>query len=806
MEITATNNLQITTTPPPSNPSSSSSKQIQVPIGKRAIDLLSKKQPIPPPKMGMRFDTMEEAYEYFLAYGYQKGFGVTKRNFHTRNGVRYRYTLMCYKGGKPKNKPGLKVRRRLVAKTDCKSAMVVKFNNLSGDWEVVFLELEHNHPCNPEMVRFMMCFRDLPDWKSQYQPFNARTRLHPKIHSGRGRPARPKEYLERTLKNSNNNGGGFNVDVLGGKWRFNESDVEALLAFFERNKAEDEGFDYCWDVDESGRLKNVLWVDARSKEAYRYFNDVVCFDTIYLSEQYNIPLVAFLGVSHHGQVILLGCGLLGDDSWESYVWLFKKWLKCMEDKMPGGVITSHSSSIIRAVEDAFVGVRRRFYLWHILKELPELSGRTEDKEAMSMKVRKVVFGSLTALDFERDWNEMIRGYNLTENRWLNALYEERDKWVPAYIKEHFWAGLGTMHRSERLDHFFDGYITPETSIKSFIEQYDTAMRLRYDREMYDDFRSLQQCPDILSGLLFEAQIAKVYTINVFLKFQDQVRQLVRVNCQVANRTGSMVTYTVTVIGKGKKLDYRVIFNSSEKEVWCICRSFQFKGILCSHALAVLKQELVMYIPEKYILDRWKKDYNRPNEKESNYNDNLIGDADVAAHDSPVQEEPVVNQEKNEDPLYKHGNQFLADLAGLGAMDQDGMEYALNVMKEAREKIMKKLEQSRAGGSTSAQKDDDQNKNKSKKKGRKGSSSGTKETGTATGTTAGMTAGTSGGGNMMMTAVQAPPGIFYLPVRPHPMAFPPFLPQMQAPVPPPVTPAAPAGGESSKRRRKRGYVG
>ncbi|KAJ4798230.1 Protein FAR1-RELATED SEQUENCE 6 [Rhynchospora pubera] len=778
----------------PSTSTSSSSKKDLVPIGKRAIDILARKEPIPPPKLGMRFDTMDEAYEYYLAYGYRNGFGVTKRNFHTRNGVRYRYTLMCYKGGKPKNKPGLKVRRRLVAKTDCKAVMVVKFNNLQGNWEVVFLELEHNHPCNPEMVRFMMCFKDLPDWKKEYQPFNARTRLHPKIHAGRGRPARPKEYVERTLGQR-----GFSMDM--GKWRFTEADVEALLAFFDRNH-QDPSFFYSWDMDEAGRLKNVCWVDPRSREAFKYFGDVVSFDTVYLTEQYVIPLVAFLGVSHHGQVILLGCGLLGDESVETYVWLFKKWLKFMDDRPPGAVITSHTGAVVHAVTEAFPSARRRFNLWQILKDLPELSGRTEDKEAMSMRVRKVVFGSLTGVDFERDWMEMIKQYGLAENRWLAALFEERDKWVPAYIKETFWAGLGTMHRSERLDHFFDGYITPETTIKGFIEQYDTAMRLRYDREMYDDFRSLQQCPDMLSGLLFEEQIAKIYTINMFLKFQDQVRQLVRVNCKETNRTGSMVTYTVTVIGKGKKLDYRVVFNSSEKEVWCICRSFQFKGILCSHSLAVLKQELVMHIPNKYILDRWKKDYNRPHEQENNkalsqpdspaqlpYHDEIVVGSDSAGEER--------ENEKGNDPLYQHGNKFLAELAELGSLDEDGMEYALSVMKEAREKIMKKFEESKGGGSksgiasTSGDKEEKGKKERTSKKGKKndrGSSSGVKE------------GSESGAAANPLVTVAAPPGIFYLPVGPHQMVYPPFPPSMPLPVPP-VMPV-PVATEKAKKRKKR----
>ena len=36
------------------------------------------------------------------------------------------------------------------------------------------------------------------------------------------------------------------------------------------------------DFDGEGRMQNVFWVDARSKAAYKEFNDVMTFDTTYL--------------------------------------------------------------------------------------------------------------------------------------------------------------------------------------------------------------------------------------------------------------------------------------------------------------------------------------------------------------------------------------------------------------------------------------------------------------------------------------------------------------------------------------------
>lgn len=789
-----------------SDPYSRSSLQLQIRDGSMSFENNSAvldKHEVVSPRVGMTFETVDLAYQFYLEYGYRAGFGVSKRTSHSVDGVKYRATFVCYKGGIARIKPGLKARRRLVAKTGCKAMMVVKFNASENHWEVVFVELEHNHPCNPEMVRFMMCFKDLPDWQREHRPFNAKTRLNPKIHSGRGRPPNQnKDFMVRSFSQSN-----YSIDGAGktGKLRFAEGDVEALLVFFDKMQAQNSNFFYNWDMDDEGRLKNVCWVDARSRVAYQHFCDVICFDTVYLTYQFVIPLVAFLGINHHGQFVLLGCGLLGDESPETFAWLFKKWLKCMNDKSPEAIVTTHSRPVVKAVSEVFPNTRHRYNLWHIMKELPEMSGRVEDKEAVSLRMKKVVYDTITSADFEREWAEMINQYNLHDNQWLTTLFEERAKWVPAYVKDTFWAGISTVRRSERLEAFFDGYITPETTIKTFIEQFDTAMKLRSDREAYDDFRSFQQRPQVLSGLLFEEQFANVYTINMFQKFQDQLKQLMNVNCTEVSRNGSIVTYTVTVIGKERKFDYRVMYNSAEKEVWCICRSFQFKGILCSHALAVLKQELVMLIPPKYILDRWRKDYKCPEEpKETPISQKAAKDTGKGSKPENIREDQVDN-------LYKHGHQYFADIVEMGATDPDAMEYVLSVMKEAKEKV-RKFEESRK------EKRPGEGPVSAGKKGAKFSKPSTQEVGntasvsTPTEAVASVTVVSSppmAAAPTMMA--MAPPsaavagGMFLVPMHPHPLVFPPFppaVPPAVAPVAPPAAPATNVVSNTSKKRKKR----
>lgn len=58
----------------------------------------------------------------------------------------------------------------------------------------------------------------------------------------------------------------------------------------------------------------------------------------------------------------------------------------------------------------------------------------------------------------------------------------------------------------------------------------------------------------------------------------------------------------------KEFRYCVDYSDKECEVKCTCRSFEFRGILCTYALIVLTMiKNVDRLPSIYILDRWRKD-------------------------------------------------------------------------------------------------------------------------------------------------------------------------------------------------------
>ncbi|XP_027343067.1 protein FAR-RED ELONGATED HYPOCOTYL 3-like [Abrus precatorius] len=47
------------------------------------------------------------------------------------------------------------------------------------------------------------------------------------------------------------------------------------------------------------RIRNIFWANATSRAAYEFFGDIVSFDTTDLTNKYDMPFAAFVGVNHH---------------------------------------------------------------------------------------------------------------------------------------------------------------------------------------------------------------------------------------------------------------------------------------------------------------------------------------------------------------------------------------------------------------------------------------------------------------------------------------------------------------------------
>jgi hypothetical protein len=107
-------------------------------------------------------------------------------------------------------------------------------------------------------------------------------------------------------------------------------------------------------VDAQGRLMSVFWADATSRKNYKHFGDVVSLDSTSTTNQYNMIFVPITGVNHHLQSVFLGAPFLANEKIESYVWLFKTFLKAMGGVPPHLIITDEDASMKAAISAQYV--------------------------------------------------------------------------------------------------------------------------------------------------------------------------------------------------------------------------------------------------------------------------------------------------------------------------------------------------------------------------------------------------------------------------------------------------------------------
>ena len=118
-----------------------------------------------------------------------------------------------------------------------------------------------------------------------------------------------------------------------------EDDVKKLLDFFEKMQKINPEFFYDYDVDADNRVRNVFWANASCRGSYEDFGDCITFDTMYKTNKFHMPLGVFVGVNHHLQSTIFAIALVRDETIPSFEWVFKTFLRCMNNKPPICMLT-----------------------------------------------------------------------------------------------------------------------------------------------------------------------------------------------------------------------------------------------------------------------------------------------------------------------------------------------------------------------------------------------------------------------------------------------------------------------------------
>ncbi|XP_072066934.1 protein FAR1-RELATED SEQUENCE 5-like [Arachis hypogaea] len=313
------------------------------------------------PEEGMCFSTLEDARAYYYQYTSRTGFVVKIRTtgWETINDQRVvvNQTLHCNRDGYHTFRVKAPKRRKTVASTNCKAHCYLALDKMTGQWRISRVEVSHSHPLNPKLSGMFSANRQLIGGPANLTFTEKDVR----------------NYISRHLRISGD-----------------ETDPKELLKHFSRMKELNPNFFFEIDVDEDHSIRNVFWADARCRAAWKYFGDVVTFDTTYKTNRYDMPFGSFVGVNHHGMSTLLGCVLL----WNEDTHMFADrhmWVPVFfKDEFWAGMRSTQRSESMHSVFDKYLNSKssllqfvRQYQNCVIDKEQKELECDAADLRSVS---------------------------------------------------------------------------------------------------------------------------------------------------------------------------------------------------------------------------------------------------------------------------------------------------------------------------------------------------------------------------------------------------------------------------------------
>ncbi|XP_061993877.1 protein FAR-RED IMPAIRED RESPONSE 1-like [Rosa rugosa] len=283
------------------------------------------------------------------------------------------------------------------------------------------------------------------------------------------------------------------------------------------------------ESDEENRVRRCFWANSISRRAYSFYGDVVIFDTTY-----NINR------------------------------------RCTTHKM---IITNQDPAMTKTIAEALPQTFHRYCSWHILNKFSEKLEAIKYRDSYQ-DFHSCIWNSSCREEFDSRWIEIIEKSGLSDNKWLESIYEICSSWIPAYVNHVFSAGMSSSQRVESQHSFFKNYVSKWNSLVEFMVQFKRGLLHQRHSELEEDHINIDEKAKTVMSLDIEDHKAKF--------------KVMRKNIDTC---------------KSRELTYE----KNSDFASCSCRKFDSEGLPCRHVLAYLiKIQDVDKLPIQYILKRWTK--------------------------------------------------------------------------------------------------------------------------------------------------------------------------------------------------------
>ncbi|XP_057455311.1 protein FAR1-RELATED SEQUENCE 5-like [Lotus japonicus] len=548
----------------------------------------------------LTFCSESNAYTFYCAYAKGKGFVVRKDACErdSNNKVVMR-KFVCNREGLREPKYFIMDRQRAhrsLTRTNCHARLRIRYNNKKCQWGVVGFEEKHNHELTPSVyVPVINAYRTISEGdKAQAES----------LHAYGVRTCHIMGYL--TAQKGGYSKVGFLKEDLYNYFsrqrhnRVKGGDARAALTYLTSKADADPMFYSKYTTSGDNRLNNLFWADGVSRTDYQCFGDVLAFDSTYGSTKYKHPLVIFCGTNHHDQTVIFGCALLIDETIETYKWLLETFLEAMSGKQPKSVVTDRDLSMREAIKQVFPNASHRLCAWHLHKNAKD---HRMSKEFLD-DFQKALYWHFSVEEFEEHWQNMVSKHGLQKDKWVLSVYEKKESWCSAYLRDQFFAGIRTTSICEAINSRIKVYVKRRISLIDFMQTIEHALRGYRFNELRADYGSIYTEPVLTTTLYkFESEAAKLYTREIFKEVRNQIERVAPLNYKDKTADGDEVRYEMFHYRRPERT-IEVVYNKKSNQFYCPCRLFESRGIPCSHIFNSMKYELMETIPKTLMLSRW----------------------------------------------------------------------------------------------------------------------------------------------------------------------------------------------------------
>ncbi|XP_039827124.1 protein FAR-RED IMPAIRED RESPONSE 1-like [Panicum virgatum] len=373
--------------------------------------------------------------------------------------------------------------------------------------------------------------------------------------------------------------------------RIDRAEADAVLQELRRREEDDCDNFHHYELDAEHRLKNLFWADCDSRLDYFSHGDVVVFDTTYRTNKYAMPFVPFVGLSHHRTPTLFGCGIISDQSLDSYVWLLRTFLLSVAQRRPKSVITDGGDAVVAAVKIVFPDSNHRICSWHVEQAIEEhLHGASTRNE-----FRSLVCDACSPEAFEERWYGFMAKHRTAGNRrWLDDMYGKRELWAAAFVHDKFFLGMAGDQRTECLATRLHTGLHGGMSLPDLLRHADAcAHGMRRARRRGQQSAARWFTP------------ANFYLLREEIKMIDSF-EVVEATARGHPTFGKKVYMVVFRQRRGVLFHVECSGYGVGEVIRCSCRKMEREGLPCRHILCAMRHNDSSLIPNCCALRRMRR--------------------------------------------------------------------------------------------------------------------------------------------------------------------------------------------------------